>query len=233
MNHNTTKIDWSMLKAVIFDVDGTLYDQRALHRCMFLALVAYYLAHPWCLSDLKILRDFRREREKNTFEVVPDLENAQYIWGAQANGVSPRRVYDVVQKWIFRIPLRYILCCKYAGVSEFFDNLHSRGIPTVIFSDYPAAEKIAALRLSACSIFCATDKKINRFKPDPKGLFVIAGTLGVSVEQCLLIGDRDDRDGDCARRAGMRYLIIERRCSGMDNRFQTYRQLNEQLNDSS
>ncbi|WP_196795358.1 HAD hydrolase-like protein [Richelia intracellularis] len=33
--------------------------------------------------------------------------------------------------------------------------------------------------------------------------------MGVSVEDCLLIGDRDDRDGECARRAGMKYFILD------------------------
>ena len=30
---------------------------------------------------------------------------------------------------------------------------------------------------------------------------------GVSTEQVVMIGDRDERDGECARRAGTRYLI--------------------------
>lgn len=227
-----TKIDWRKIKVVIFDVDGTLYDQRKLRKYMMVALLKYYIVNPLSLKELKILIDFRNEREKQAFKAVNDLENAQYIWGAQASGVSPERVRSVVNKWIFLIPLKYIAYCCYSGVLEFFENLSKRGIATAIFSDYPAKEKMSALGLSPCFILCSTDKNVDRFKPDPRGLFVIAEKLGVHIENCLFIGDRDERDGECARKAGMPYLILERRDPGTSFQFQTYHELNEQLNNA-
>jgi phosphoglycolate phosphatase/putative hydrolase of the HAD superfamily len=218
------------VKAVIFDVDGTLYDQRKLRRYMLVKLLRYYIMKPQCLWELKVLRDFRREREKNAFDTENDIENEQYNWGAQASGVSPEKVRNVVEKWIFSIPLKYIPYCRYPGVLEFFDNLHKHGIATAIFSDYPAKEKVAALGLSPNCIVCSTDRNVDRLKPDPRGLFVIAETLGISVKQCLFIGDRDDHDGECARKAGMLYVILGRRSSETDHRFQSYHELNENLN---
>ncbi len=224
------KTDWHKVKVVIFDVDGTLYDQRKLRKYMLMALLKYYIVNPLCLKELKILIDFRNEREKQAFKTVNNLENAQYIWGAQASGVSPEMVRDVVKKWIFRIPLKYISYCCYLGVLEFFENLCKRGITTAIFSDYPAEEKMSALGLSPSYIVCSTDKNVDRFKPDPRGLFVITEKLGVSIENCLFIGDRDERDGECARKAGMPYLILKRRGTITNCQFQTYYELNEQLN---
>ncbi len=228
--HRIGHIDWSAIKCVIFDVDGTLYDQRGLRMRMILELMVYYLKHPLHLKDLKILMDFRLQREIHRADSTPDLDSAQYQWGAEASGVSLEMVRSVVEKWIYEIPLKYIAGYRLPDVPEFFANLKKKGILTAIFSDYPAAEKIAVLRLSPRSIFCATDKNINCLKPDPKGLLVIAETLGVPISQCLLIGDREDNDGECARRAGMKYLIIERENSGLNNHFQRYKQLNEQLN---
>lgn len=224
------KIDWHKVKVVVFDVDGTLYDQRKLRKYMLMALLKYYIVNPLRLKELKILIDFRREREKQAFKAVNDLENAQYIWGAQASGVSPEMVRSVIKKWIFRIPLKYISYCCYPGVLEFFENLYKRGIATAIFSDYPAEEKMSVLGLSPNYIVCSTDKKVDRFKPDPRGLFVIAEKLGVSIEDCLFIGDRDERDGECARKAGMPYLILKRGGTRTNCQFQTYHELNDQLN---
>ncbi len=227
------KINWSKIKVVIFDVDGTLYDQRKLRRYRLKKLIGYYIVMPQHLRELKILRDFRREREKHSFDAVSDIENGQYNWGAQASGVSPEIVRSVVEKWIFNIPLQHIPYCRYPGVLEFFNNLHKRGITSAIFSDYPAKEKVDALRLSPNCIVCSTDRNVDRLKPDPKGLFVIVETLGVSVEECLFIGDRDDHDGECARKARMPYLILKRRKSRIKYQFNTYLELIENLSNYS
>ncbi|HEB41608.1 MAG TPA: HAD family hydrolase, partial [Candidatus Dependentiae bacterium] len=177
------KINWSKIKVVIFDVDGTLYNQRKLRMYILMKLLKYYIMRPQRLQELKILRDFRREREKRAFDALDDIESDQYNWGAQASGVSPEKVRNVVEKWIFSIPLKYIPYCRYSGVLEFFNNLHKRGITSAIFSDYPAKEKVDALGLSPNCIVCSTDRNVDRLKPDPKGLFVIVETLGVSVEE--------------------------------------------------
>jgi FMN phosphatase YigB (HAD superfamily) len=60
------------------------------------------------------------------------------------------------------------------------------------------------------AMVCATKKEVDRFKPHPAGLILTAKKLGVPVTNCFFIGDRDDKDGECARRAGMPYLILSR-----------------------
>jgi beta-phosphoglucomutase-like phosphatase (HAD superfamily) len=53
----------------------------------------------------------------------------------------------------------------------------------------------------------ASAKEIARLKPHPLGLLTVAALLGVRPERCLIIGDRDDRDGEAARRGGFRFLM--------------------------
>ena len=48
------------MKAVIFDVDGTLYDQRKLRLRMLSDMFAALLCHPRDLYDFKIIWDFRK-----------------------------------------------------------------------------------------------------------------------------------------------------------------------------
>ncbi len=199
------------MKAVIFDVDGTLYDQSKLRLRILFDMVAASIWHPSYLYDFKIIWDFRRAREQNSFSGEYGIEEKQYAWGAERSGVSVKQVREVVQKWMFEKPLPYLPLCRYEGVQQLFQYLSEKNIRIGIFSDYPASQKISALGLWADVIVCSLDQDVDRLKPDPKGLFIAAEKLGVSVGNCMFIGDRDEKDGACARKAGMPFLLLNRK----------------------
>ncbi len=197
------------IRAVIFDVDGTLYNQKKLRRLMFFEIIKHYSTRPWRWKEIKILQDFRDQREKNASVNCENIEKVQYEWGAKVSGVSPEQVKGVTAQWIFQYPLKHLYHCRYPGVCRFMEELKEQEIITAVFSDYPSAEKLSALQVSPHHLFSSTDKDIDRLKPDPRGLFVISQRLDLPVECCLFIGDREDRDGECARRAGMPYYILQ------------------------
>jgi phosphoglycolate phosphatase/putative hydrolase of the HAD superfamily len=157
---------------------------------------------------------------------VSDIENQQYVLGAQVSKVPPEKVRQVVREWMFEKPLRHLSVCRYQGVLEIFSYLRKRNICIGIFSDYPARDKLGVLGLSPDVVVCATDREIDCLKPDPKGLLVAAEKLQTPVDRCLFIGDRDERDGECARRAGMPYVIIDKNNKNCSNCFQNLNQFN-------
>jgi HAD superfamily hydrolase (TIGR01509 family) len=201
----------SIPTAVIFDMDGTLYDQRKLRFYMVRAMFMGVLRQPRRIAELRILWLFRKMREKLGAEVVSDLESWQYGWAAQAAGVSPEKVRAVVKEWMFERPLAYLRRCRYVGAEALFSQLQRHGIPIGIFSDYPALDKLKALGLRAHVIVSATCAEVNRLKPDPAGLLAAAAKLGTPAPECLFIGDQEAKDGECARRAGMPCLILASR----------------------
>jgi phosphoglycolate phosphatase/putative hydrolase of the HAD superfamily len=216
----------STIKAVIFDVDGTLYDQRKLRQKISWEMLKFLLAHPTGLIDLKILWDFRKAREKNASLIDGDIEERQFEWGAKASNESVEKVRQVVQNWMFTRPLCHLDVCCYPGVRELFSHLKGKGILTGVFSDYPAKDKLQALALEVDVIVSATDVEVGRLKPDPKGLIVAASKLNTPVNECLFIGDRDDKDGECARHTGMPYLILNRkRRNCTPNSFNTFAEI--------
>ena len=197
-------------QAFIFDVDGTLYDQIKLRRMMFGALVRHLVRNKNFILDIRVLYTFRKRREilSNDHRNLGCLENRQYVEVADELGMNVDEVKLVVNDWIFEKPLKYLAACIYPGVKDLFSLLIKNKLKIGIFSDYPSLAKLKALDLYADVVVCATDENIDRFKPHPKGLLVAAKELGVPVMNCLFIGDRDDKDGECARRAGMPYLIL-------------------------
>lgn len=112
---------------------------------------------------------------------------------------------------MFGRPLAYLRSCRYPSAQALFSHLQQQGIPVGVFSDYPAVDKLRALGLTAQVVLSAICAEVNRSKPDPTGLLVAAAKLGVPALECLFIGDQEAKDGECARRAGMPYLILASR----------------------
>jgi len=199
-------IPWPRIRVVVFDVDGTLYDQRPLRRRMWLALVAHCLARPRDLAVLRTLRLFRRLREELAEEASEGIGRLQYERPASLLGLSPEAVRVAVETWMHQRPLPLLRRCRYPGVGRVFEALAASGRTIAVFSDYPARAKLQALGLRADILVCATDPDVQRLKPHPLGLQRVLERAGAGPEACLYIGDRDERDGACARRLGVAYL---------------------------
>jgi FMN phosphatase YigB (HAD superfamily) len=219
------RVDWNRFHNVVFDVDGTLYDQRRLRVRMIAALAVYCLADPRRMLEVRTLHVFRRERERLAKEEASRIQRLQYERPAQVLGIPPSEVEAVVESWIQQRPLRYLLECRLAGVEQLFARLRRSGRSIAVLSDYPAGDKLAALALDADVLVSAVDPEVDRLKPHPAGLKRVLERLGATVHDCLLIGDRDDRDGEVARRVGMRYLLRSSRANAEPSRFTSYSEI--------
>ncbi len=219
-------VPWGQVKAVLFDVDGTLYNQASLRSRMLLDLAGYYAVRPWRLRDLLILQRFRAGREQHHGAAGPNLEAAQYNWGNEKAQVPLPQVRQVVAQWIFQRPNRFLAACAYAGVHDFFALLRKRGIKIGIYSDYPAQAKLLALGLSAEVVVSSTDADVDHLKPAPQGLLRACSALALAPHECLYIGDRPELDGVCAERAGMPWMLVEESAVG---RLAFYEQLTQSL----
>ena len=203
-------INWSRIRAVIFDVDGTLYEQARLRRKMLVDLVSHYALRPWQLEEMMILQRFRKEREKRHGYAGGNLEEAQYQWCADNTRHAVPKIKKVVDRWMFKHPNQYLPNCTYPGTKAFFDLLQTKGIKIGIYSDYKAHDKLTAMGLRADIVVSSTDAEVDRLKPDPRGLLYLAEQLNLTPAECLFIGDRPELDGECAEQAGMPYLIVDK-----------------------
>lgn len=122
-------------------------------------------------------------------------------------GQPAERIEAIVSEWIERRPLAYIASCRYDGLVELFAGLRRQNKSIGIYSDYPADEKLQRMTLSADYILAASDPGVGIQKPDPRGLQLLMQRAGVGPAQTVLIGDRPERDGIAARRAGVMPLI--------------------------
>ncbi len=99
------------------------------------------------------------------------------------------------------------------GLVDVLDAIAATGARLGAVSDYPADRKLAGarhrrpLRRGAVGPGSA---RVGVFKPDPKGLLVALGQLGVEPGEALYVGDRAEVDGRAAAAAGMRCVLVGR-----------------------
>jgi len=214
-------MDWSKIDLVVFDVDGTLYDQRRL-RMKMLTLLLLQAMRSRSLRVPMVLREFRRFREDLGDDAAEGFLERQYELTAARCGCSAEDVRALALEWIEQRPLTHLGACVYPGVRELFDALATSGRRIAAFSDYPAVDKLEALGLKCDLVVSSTDDDVGRLKPDPAGLRKILERFGAKADRSVMIGDRFDRDWEAARRAGVSALIRSRKPSAKAPTFRTY-----------
>jgi HAD superfamily hydrolase (TIGR01509 family) len=177
-----------MLKAIIFDVDGTLVDTRDFH------------IDSWIKAFKKFGVDVSVERVQSQFgrravEIARDLlpeDEKQY---AEAVAKEKRALYS-----------SYLPLVKpYSKVRELLNILHEKGIKVALATSTVRMEANYYVNmLSANDLIGAvvTAEDIKYSKPDPEIFLTAAKKLGVEPAVCAGIGD-SPHDMAAAKAAGM------------------------------
>ena len=196
----------STVDLVVLDLDGTLYDKRHLSLRMVL--------HALC--DIRKMQAERHTRAKMKGIYLGNKEafyESYFLHLSQMLKTSA----DSVQQWYENryMPLMVNLIGKHhlAGdwIMPFIQQCRSRGIKLVVLSDYDYAEdKLQALGLSPTLFdWVVSAPALGGLKPAPQLLHQVAQQMGLPVEKCLVIGDREDTDGAMARATGAQFQLIK------------------------
>ena len=206
----------SRVRAVLFDVDGTLYRQPPVRATMAWELARLPLSRSLSSSreTWRTISAFRRVQEElRALGSQPEsLNELQYAETGRRVGRQPAAVRSEIEEWMFRRPLRHLRRWRDPHVADFLSLLATTGTRAGVFSDYPVASKLEALGLTDAfsPALCATDPEINALKPHPRGLLRACDIWGLPPDQVLYIGDRADVDAQGPAEIGMRCAILVR-----------------------
>ena len=204
-------------KAVLFDVDGTLYMQNRLRPVLAARLAKYYLLHPLRLKELLILIKYRSVRESWTriLDALPygsqasaSMETLQYRYTADCLNTSPDRVKETVFYWMHRYPLPFLPKYQDKRLIDILCYLQKQSLFIAAYSDYPPQDKLKMLHIAPDFIFSSSDPDINCMKPNPDAVYAILKRLDLTSEDVLMIGDRYSKDGLAAQNTGMDFIIL-------------------------
>lgn len=195
------------LKAVLFDLDGTLIDTAA----DFIRLIqAMCQQQQRPIVDAELIRSQVSEGARAMVHLVfPELalDSAELLQYRQ-------QFLDEYAKQIC------VDTTLFAGMDDFLKTLEQKHIAWGIVTNKPRALTEAlldALDLTQrCSVVVCPDD-VKHTKPDPEPMFLACQQLGIDANQCIYVGDHP-RDIDAGRAAGMPtvlasygYLPLDRR----------------------
>ena len=193
-----------MYKLVVFDLDGTLYDKRGLSLRMVLHA-------PWDVVKMRAERQTRAYMRGLWLgaENFAQTYNEQLAQRMECSPLQAKEWYE--QRYM---PLMVKLIGQYQPLGDwvlpFVQDCQQQGIKMVVLSDYGfAKEKLQALGLEpALFDWVLSAPELGGLKPAAELMHHVAERMGVAVEDCLVIGDREDTDGEMARRSGAQFRKV-------------------------
>ncbi len=187
-----------MLKAVLWDMDGTLVDSEQLH---WLAWKEVMDAEGVPVT-YQLFRDTFGQRNDT---IIP------LMLGGQATAEAVMRISGAKES-AYRRMVREGGIAEIDGAIDWVKRLHAQGWRQAIASAAPRANVDAivdVLGLGECFEAAVAAEDVLRGKPDPQVFLLAAERLGVTPSRSIVV--EDGRAGiEGARRAGMRSIGIAR-----------------------
>ncbi|MCI6672880.1 MAG: HAD family hydrolase [Sphaerochaetaceae bacterium] len=201
------------IKAVAFDVDGTLYPQRSYYWRMFLAGVKAPLL-AWAYNRAR--RAYRIEQASRP--TVPEnragyLDRLSRLMLGSLHRKATRRSVDRMGKLVdvvFYASWRrlYQAVPERRGMRETLHALKERGYTIAVLSDFPLEGKLKALGVDDVVDVALSSEDIGYLKPDPRVFSKLVSCINLEPQEVLYVGDSYRKDVLGARGAGLHSCLI-------------------------
>lgn len=219
-----------MIKAVGFDIDGTLYPSSSLYFKMVpktIGHLVFLLRYNWLRIQLRN-DSFVRAYGFETVTSVLEFHQKEAEVLAKIFGGSSDAIFTVMESCIYQKSETMFKHIKlFDGVETLLNSLQHAGIPTGALSDFPAETKLEYLNIKDYFNVIMTSEATGRLKPFSEPFIRFSDALGVAPEHILYVGNSEKYDVAGAKAAGMQTALISRgwKRSQADFVFASYKEL--------
>ncbi|MBO7094176.1 MAG: HAD family hydrolase, partial [Spirochaetia bacterium] len=159
-------------KAVLFDVDGTLYPQSFFIKTS----IQFMLMHPLLSAVFRQLR-----RDVRQFGGVEDLHLAQVSLCAGYLRIPADRAQELLEKHIYGTFMAMLSKAKpYPEAEPLLADLKRIGLKLGVITDYPTGEKLSALGFDQYWDVAISADTMGHLKPEPDAFLLAAEELKIA-----------------------------------------------------
>ncbi|MGQ9549105.1 MAG: HAD family hydrolase [Roseiflexus sp.] len=188
-----------MLRAVLFDLDNTLYDLQAHWiACLRHALAS---ASSYAHYDLEMLAQAALAA-KVWIEQLPDFLRAQ--------GIADQRIIDDASARYRNIWFDTLTLDPEAPALLTSLGAHYRLALVTNGPSWSQRPKIERFRLSSYMHTIVVSEEVGCAKPDPQIFHIALRALAVTPDEAIFVGDSPEHDLQGAAMAGMRAIWVNR-----------------------
>lgn len=202
MNENFFEIDDKKIAAVIFDLDGTIYN----HSYVTLFFKIRFIFR------VKIMLAFLKSRKEMKKIIMSSQEEFNDELVKRMSDKSSKSI-EQCEKFkddfmVFFMKILKFFKGPYLDVSKLIDALYEKGIVLCCLSDFSMVEeRIQILGLDPNKFkFMKACEEFGTLKPNTAAFLGMAKILDIDPSNILVIGDRDDTDGLGAKQSGMSFI---------------------------
>jgi putative hydrolase of the HAD superfamily len=208
------------LQVVAFDVDGTLYPNRAM----------YLLSVPFALRYFGILSAFARVRKEiRKVRPIDDFYRTQAELFARHRGIPVEKAAEIIESVIYGRWETLIKHVKpYPHVKETVEELKKAGLKLAVLSDFPLREKLRYLGLEGYWDYAKSSEESGYLKPGSEPFQDLVAFFSVPPEEILYVGNSYKYDIDGAKAQGLAAAHLTKSApwnSAADFSFSDYREL--------
>ncbi len=188
------------IKAVAFDIDGTLYPASSLN----IRLIPYVVKHLFFYLHYNKVRNIlhRTAPLSDFYEYQARLFAEETgCTAAEAKSKIKEIVYDGLKKYFKKIK-------PFKNVGETFRLLKEKGYKIALLSDFPPEQKDDVWGLASHCDFVLGTEKIGALKPSKYPFGVLALSLNLNPDEILYVGNSIKYDLVGAKNAGMKTAVI-------------------------
>jgi len=189
------------VKAVAFDIDGTLYPNWRMQVFSFTFLLSHFSL---VMAFSQVRKDLRK------IENIEDFRTVQSRLMAEKLGLSEEETGRTIENIIYKKWENIFKRVRpYRGLQDAVEALKARGLKLGILSDFPVGNKLNYFKVDGHWDVAMSSEETGYLKPHSKPFLTLAEKLGCKPEEVIYVGNSYEYDVKGASSAGMKTVYVQ------------------------